>query len=112
MATSSKGRFIVRAEIRSSSETVISYGIELTATSIFVVTEWHAAIGTPVSLRLSFPRILEPIDVNFFVRNLRHKLRLAVLAKFSQREVAQRFHAAEPLRGNQRFKDRLAALAL
>src|SRR6185503_661762 len=57
MATSSKGRFIVRAEIRSSSESVISYGIELTATSIFVVTEWHAAIGTPVSLRLSSARI-------------------------------------------------------
>src|SRR5690349_13259217 len=58
MAASSKGRFIVRAEIRTSSESVISYGLELTQTSVFVVTEWHASIGTPVSVRLSFPRIL------------------------------------------------------
>ena len=71
MAISSKGRFIVRAEIRSSSESIISYGIELTATSIFVVTEWHAAIGTPVSLRLSFPRILEPIDLPARISDIR-----------------------------------------
>src|SRR5262245_43930436 len=71
MATSSKGRFIVRAEIRSSSESVISYGIELTATSIFVMTEWHAAIGTPVSLRLSFPQILEPIDLPARISDIR-----------------------------------------
>jgi DNA-binding response OmpR family regulator len=71
MAISSKGRFIVRAEIRSSNESIISYGIELTATSIFVVTEWHAAIGTPVSLRLSFPRILEPIDLPARISDIR-----------------------------------------
>jgi DNA-binding response OmpR family regulator len=75
MATASKGRFIVRAEIRSSSDSstssVISYGFDLTATSIFVVTEWHAAIGTPVSLRLSFPRILEPIDIAARISDIR-----------------------------------------
>ena len=63
MVNTDRERFIVRAEIRSSDVSVISYGFDLTATSIFVVTEWHAAIGTPVSLRLSFPRILEPINV-------------------------------------------------
>jgi DNA-binding response OmpR family regulator len=63
MAIASKDRFIVRAEVRSSSDTVVSYGYDLTASSVFVVTEWHAAIGTQVSLRLSFPRILEPIDL-------------------------------------------------
>src|SRR5262245_36511472 len=71
MAASSKGRFIVRAEIRSSSESIVSYGIELTATSIFVVTEWHAAIGTRVALRLSFPRILEPIDLPARISDIR-----------------------------------------
>src|SRR5262247_2067659 len=72
MATSSKGRFIVRAEIRSSNEHVISYGRDLTATSIFVVTEWHAAIGTPVSLQLSFPRILDPpIDIPARISDIR-----------------------------------------
>jgi len=63
MANAERDRFIVRAEIRSSDAHVISYGFDLTATSIFVVTEWHAAIGTPVQLRMSFPRILAPIDV-------------------------------------------------
>jgi DNA-binding response OmpR family regulator len=71
MAAVSKGRFIVRAEIRSSSESVISYGLDLTATSIFVVTEWHAAIGTAVSVRLSFPRILEPIDLPARISDIR-----------------------------------------
>jgi len=42
---------------------VVTYGFDLTATSIFVVTDWDAAVGTPVSLRLSFPKLLEPIDV-------------------------------------------------
>jgi DNA-binding response OmpR family regulator len=71
MATASKGRFIVRAEIRSSSDTVISYGFDLSASSIFVVTEWHAAIGTQVSLRLSFPRILDPIDLSARISDIR-----------------------------------------
>ena len=71
MAIANKARFIVRAEIRTPSESVISYGFDLTATSIFVVTEWHAAIGTPVALRLSFPRILEPIDVTARIVDIR-----------------------------------------
>jgi hypothetical protein len=50
---------------------VISYGLDLTQTSIFVVTEWHAAIGTPVSVRLSFPRILEPIDIPARISDIR-----------------------------------------
>ncbi|HEY0993077.1 MAG TPA: response regulator [Kofleriaceae bacterium] len=35
------------------------------------MTEWHAAIGTPVSLRLSFPRILEPIDLPARISDIR-----------------------------------------
>jgi DNA-binding response OmpR family regulator len=73
MAIANRDRFIVRAEIRihSSSEGVVSYGFDLTPTSIFVVTEWHAAIGTPVSVRLSFPRILDPIDVPARISDIR-----------------------------------------
>jgi DNA-binding response OmpR family regulator/Tfp pilus assembly protein PilZ len=71
MAIANKGRFIVRAEIRTAKETVISYGYDLATTSIFVVTEWHAAIGTEVALRLSFPRILEPIDITARVTDIR-----------------------------------------
>jgi DNA-binding response OmpR family regulator len=71
MAIANKGRFIVRAEIRTENECVISCGFDLTSTSIFVVTEWHAAIGTPVQLRLSFPRIFEPINVTARVADIR-----------------------------------------
>jgi len=71
MAMTSGRGLILRAEIRSSSEHVVAYGFDLTATSIFVVTEWHAAIGTSVSLRLSFPKILEPIDVAAWISDLR-----------------------------------------
>jgi DNA-binding response OmpR family regulator/Tfp pilus assembly protein PilZ len=71
MANADRERFIVRAEIRSPDVIVVSYGFDLTATSIFVVTEWHAAIGTQVSLRLSFPRILEPIDLSARIDDIR-----------------------------------------
>jgi DNA-binding response OmpR family regulator/Tfp pilus assembly protein PilZ len=71
MAIANNARFIVRAEIRTPQDSVISYGFDLTETSIFVVTEWHAAIGTQVALRLSFPRILEPIDVTARICDIR-----------------------------------------
>jgi len=71
MAAANSERFIVRAEVRAADETVISYGFDLTASSVFVVTEWHAPIGTPVSVRLSFPRILEPNDVVARVADIR-----------------------------------------
>lgn len=71
MAAATSDRFIVRAEIRSAGEHVISYGFDLTERSIFVVTEWNAPIGTPVSVRLSFPRILDPIDVAARIGDIR-----------------------------------------
>ncbi len=71
MAAANSERFIVRAEVRLADDTVISYGFDLTSNSVFVVTEWHAPIGTPVSLRLSFPRILEPIDVIAQIADIR-----------------------------------------
>src|SRR5215468_7115693 len=71
MAAANSERFIVRAEVRAGDDTVISYGFDLTSSSIFVVTEWHAPIGTTVSLQLSFPRILEPIDIVARVADIR-----------------------------------------
>src|SRR5215510_11287949 len=71
MAAGNSERFIVRAEIRAGDESVISYGFDLTSSSIFVVTEWHAPIGTAVSLQLSFPRILEPIDLMARIADIR-----------------------------------------
>ena len=80
MAAGTSERFIVRAELRAGDDPVVSYGFDLTASSVFEalywrlmksITEWHAPIGTPVSLRLSFPRILEPIDVVARVADIR-----------------------------------------
>ncbi len=65
------GRFILRAEIQSSTGSVISYGIDLTPSSIFVVTDWSAPVGTLVSLRLSFPRVLEPTEVIATIESIR-----------------------------------------
>jgi len=71
MAAASSERFIVRAELRAADETVISYGFDLTSSSVFVVTEWHAPIGTQVSVRLSFPRVLAPIDIVARIADIR-----------------------------------------
>jgi DNA-binding response OmpR family regulator/Tfp pilus assembly protein PilZ len=71
MSAANRDRFIVRAEIHAGDESVISYGFDLTSSSIFVVTEWSAPIGTAVSLRLSFPRILEPIDFMARIADIR-----------------------------------------
>jgi len=71
MAAANSERFIVRAELRADDDTVISYGFDLTASSVFVVTEWNAPIGTSVALRLSFPTILEPIDVVARISDIR-----------------------------------------
>jgi DNA-binding response OmpR family regulator len=71
MAAANSERFIVRAELRADDETVISYGFDLTASSVFVVTEWNAPIGTSVALRLSFPTILDPIDLVARISDIR-----------------------------------------
>jgi len=57
------GRFILRAELRAATETVVSYGFDLTPGSIFVVTDWQPAPGTELELRLSFPRLVAPIEL-------------------------------------------------
>lgn len=56
-------RFMLRSEIRSASEIVISCGFDLTDRTIFVVTDWRPPIGTAVSLRLSFPTVVEPVEL-------------------------------------------------
>jgi DNA-binding response OmpR family regulator len=71
MAVANNGQLIVRAEVHADHDSVVSYGMDLTASSVFVVTEWHAAIGTPVEVRLSFPRILEPITLKAAIGDIR-----------------------------------------
>jgi len=62
-ANADETRFILRAEVRAGDEVVVTYAYELSACSAFVATEWIAAVGSDVALRLSFPRLLEPIDL-------------------------------------------------
>jgi CheY-like chemotaxis protein len=56
-------RFLVRAEIRAGRESAITYGFDLTAKSVFVVTEWKPPIGSQIALRLSFLDVVPPIDL-------------------------------------------------
>jgi CheY-like chemotaxis protein len=63
MAASASEVFL-RAEIRSTSETIVALARELTDGSIVVVTEWRPPIGTLVRLRISFPSVLQPVDLS------------------------------------------------
>lgn len=64
MSASERPReFLLRAEIRSARETVVSYARELTGSSVFVVTDWRPPLETEVQLRISFPTLLEPLDL-------------------------------------------------
>jgi CheY-like chemotaxis protein len=56
-------QFLLRAEIQSAKESVVSYARELTADSVFVVTDWRPPLQTEVSLKISFPSLFEPIDL-------------------------------------------------
>jgi CheY-like chemotaxis protein len=55
--------FLLRAEIVSARETVISYARELTGRSVFVVSDWKPPLGTEVTLRVSFPSLVEPVEL-------------------------------------------------
>jgi CheY-like chemotaxis protein len=65
-------RFILRAEISTGDETVVSYAYELTPVSVFVVTDWHPPVDAWVAVRLSFPRLLEPVELAARVSEVRH----------------------------------------
>lgn len=46
---------LLRAEVLSARETVVSSARELTPRSVFVVTDWRPRVGTEVLLRISLP---------------------------------------------------------
>jgi len=62
-ASADETRFILRAELRAADAVVVTYAYELSASGAFVATEWIAEVGNDVALRLSFPKLLEPIDL-------------------------------------------------
>lgn len=63
MATGGASEILLRAEIRSARETVVSYARELTPSSIFIVTDWRPPVATPVTLRISLPTLVDPTDL-------------------------------------------------
>jgi len=62
---------VLRTEIRSDKETVVSYARELTQSSVFVVTDWRPPLATEVVLRISFPSLVEPFEVHARVASYR-----------------------------------------
>jgi DNA-binding response OmpR family regulator len=54
---------VLRAERSRVGETAISYAYDITPHSVFVATEWDASPGDTIGLRLSFPRLLEPVQI-------------------------------------------------
>lgn len=59
-----ENRFILRAELRRGEEVAVSYASDVTSDSAFVATELAMQAGEAVSLRLSFPRLLDPVDLD------------------------------------------------
>jgi CheY-like chemotaxis protein len=65
MTTSDRpNEILLRAEIHAARETVVCYASELTRDSIFVVTDWRPPVETAVHLRISFPTLVDPVDLD------------------------------------------------
>lgn len=62
---------ILRAEILRGESAEITCALEMTAESVFIVTEGLPSIGESVNLRLSFPRTVRPLLVTARVRQVR-----------------------------------------
>jgi DNA-binding response OmpR family regulator len=56
-------RFILRAELSRGDECEVSYAFDIKTSSVFVATDMIADVGSTLSLRLSFPRLLEPVEL-------------------------------------------------
>jgi DNA-binding response OmpR family regulator len=63
-ASAEENRFVLRAELQRGTERVVSYGFDITPGSAFVVTDLVGKPGDELTLRLSFPRLLEPLDIS------------------------------------------------
>jgi CheY-like chemotaxis protein len=57
-------RLILRAELTSKGETVVTRTRELSTAEVIVAVPAPPAIGEPVEVRLSFPGLLEPFHVS------------------------------------------------
>lgn len=64
MSTSTAAeRMVLRAELFHNARQIIGHTTELTPRSVFVRTDAQLAIGDLVGVRLSFPRLLAPLEL-------------------------------------------------
>jgi DNA-binding response OmpR family regulator len=59
-----ENRFVLRAELRRGADTAVTYAFDVTPSTVLVATEWMAEVGTELSLQLSFPRLLDPVQLD------------------------------------------------
>jgi CheY-like chemotaxis protein len=64
MMTPERHRLILRAELTVEGETLVTRTRELTAEEVVVPTSSLPPLGTPVSLRLSFPGLVEAFEID------------------------------------------------
>ena len=62
-ASANENRFILRAELRDGADVAISYAYDVTPRSAFVATDLTPDLGTQLTLRLSFPQLLDPVEL-------------------------------------------------
>lgn len=67
MPATQSERMVLRAELVHQARQIIAHTTELTQASVFVRTDEPLAVGESVSLRLSFPRLLAPLDLDAHV---------------------------------------------
>lgn len=56
-------RILLRAEVESAAGPFVAHTLELSEDEAFVETDARPAVGTPVTMRLSFPRLVEPFQL-------------------------------------------------
>lgn len=71
MATSGERSAILRAEVLRDGHVEVTCAIEMTETSVFILSDSLPPLGHPVRLHLSFPRMLRPLVVEAFVAQIR-----------------------------------------
>jgi CheY-like chemotaxis protein len=56
-------RVVLRAELFHDSRLIVGHTTQMSATSVFVCTDEKLDVGDTVQVRLSFPRLLAPLDL-------------------------------------------------
>jgi CheY-like chemotaxis protein len=63
MTSTTSERMVLRAELLHDTRHIVAHTTELSPRSVFVRTDERLAIGDVVGLKLSFPRLLAPLEL-------------------------------------------------